>query len=105
MNHIQVPHLQQELCHQHNASYVEAADESISGLAISTEGLLPLNGLRHPLTQDASGWFIWCGQAFSEKDDFFQPTHTRHLYEKYPLIAPLLGLPPGYRFLQAGEYV
>jgi hypothetical protein len=52
-----------------------------------------------------SGWYIWCGEQFSEAPDFFSPLHTRHIYEDIPEIVSLLGLPPGFRFLLAGEYL
>jgi hypothetical protein len=65
--------------------------------------MIPINGLRHPVVGETSGWYIWCGRIFSDAPDFFAPLHTFHLYEDYPEIAHLLGLPPGYRFLLAGD--
>jgi hypothetical protein len=41
----------------------------------------------------------------SEAEDFYQPTHTKHLYQDFPEAAKLLGLPPGHRFILAGEYM
>jgi hypothetical protein len=61
--------------------------------------------LRHPVADDISGWYLWCGEEFSSAKDFFQPIHARHIYEEFPEIVKLLGLPPGYRFLLAGEYL
>ena len=66
-------------------------------------GLLPLNGLRHPEEGDSSGWFIWAGEELSQAPDFFQPLHVTHLEEWCPEIVKFLGLPPGWRFLKAGE--
>jgi hypothetical protein len=105
MNYIQIEHSQKETCFQNECSYVCAPEEAITGFAGSTEGMIPINGLRHHPTQGTTGWYIWCGDTWSERADFFQPLHTKHLYEKYELIAHLLGLPPGFRFLQAGDYL
>jgi hypothetical protein len=96
---------QRTFCAQHGADYVPSRSEAKSGFALSTKGLAPINGLRHPPTADTTGWYIWCGEQFSEADDFFDPVHTRHLYEDYPQLVKLLGLPPGYRFLLAGDYL
>ena len=50
-----------------------------------------------------NGWYIWCGEEFSVEPDFVSPLHTRHLLESHPEITKFLGLPPGSRFLVAGE--
>lgn len=57
-----------------------------------------INGLRHPNTGDATGWYIWTGE-YSNKDDFFMPLHVIHIEEWCPHVIKYLGLPPGYRFL------
>jgi hypothetical protein len=75
------------------------------GFAKSTKGLLPVNGLRHHPEGDTCGWYIWCGEEFSEDPRFFAPLCAKHFYEDYPEAAHFLGLPPGYRFLIAGNYV
>ena len=75
-----------------------------TGFAIKTWGQLPINGLRHPATEATSGWFIWCGEEFSLDRDFFVPLCTEHIYADWPQISRFLGLPPGYRFLIAGDY-
>ncbi len=79
--------------------------ESKTGFAATSKGKLPVNGLRNPPGQTTSGWFIWCGEQFSEEPDFFAALHTYHLYEDYPEITKLLGLPPGHRFLLSGDYL
>jgi hypothetical protein len=96
---------QRLLCAEHGVDFVPAQIFVNSGFAGQTEKDLPINGLRHPLTVDTTGWYIWCGVEFSMQSDFFQPVHTGHLYEKYPELKRLLGLPPGYRFLCSGEYI
>ena len=95
---------QQRTCERYGAAFQAACDFINSGFALETEGRLPINGLRHPATLDTTGWYLWCGETFSEDKDFFRPVHTIHIYEKYPMVADLLGLPPGYRFLIAGSY-
>lgn len=77
----------------------------MTGFALSTRNQIPLNGLRNIPVGQMSGWYLWCGENFSEAPDFFSPLHTSHLYEDYPEIIDLLGLPPGYRFLLAPDYL
>jgi len=31
----------------------------------------PINGLRHPLTNNTTGWYIWAGEEFSMDPEFF----------------------------------
>ena len=67
-------------------------------------GLVPLNGLRHPTTDDTTGWYIWAGQELSDAEDFFVPLHAVHLSEWCPQVLRFLGLPPGWRFLVDGQH-
>lgn len=80
------------------------ADGSNVGVALSTIGMNPINGLRHPLTPGTTGWYIWCGEGFSDAPDFFQALCIEHLLERLPAVADFLVLPPGYRFLAHGTY-
>jgi hypothetical protein len=97
--------VQRAVCARQGVPFVPARLFVNSGFAITTKGCLPINGLRHPATEDTTGWYIWCGEKFSDQRDFFKPVHTIHLYEQYPVIRHLLGLPPGYRFLFANDYL
>lgn len=72
------------------------------GVAVSTIGQQPINGLRHLPTNDTSGWYIWCGSELSEESDFFVPLHIEHIAEYLPAVLEYLDLPPGYRFLIDG---
>jgi hypothetical protein len=101
----QIEQAQEAVCRQYGASFVPTPPDEKIGFAGSTRGLDPINGLRHPPTEGTSGWYIWCGQSFSESGDFFEPQHALHLYEDNPKIARLLGLPPGWRFLLSGDYL
>ncbi len=105
MDWLKIEEAQKTLCSRYGAAFVSTPPDDKIGLATSTAGLKPINGLRHPQTPGTSGWYIWCGEGFSESPDFFSPLHTYHLYEDFPEVARLLGLPPGYRFLLAGEYL
>jgi hypothetical protein len=96
---------QRAMCAEMKVSFEAAPPDWISGFATQTIGRLPLNGLRHSTTQGTTGWYLWCGEESSQEKDFYQPTHTEHLYRDFPMISKLMGLPPGYRFLVAGEYV
>jgi hypothetical protein len=105
MDDIQIEEIQKALCAQQAAEYIPARLDSKLGFAMATKGLLPINGLRHVPEGETCGWYIWCGDSYSEADDFFNPLHTWHVYQDHPEITRLLGLAPGYRFLLAGDYL
>jgi hypothetical protein len=67
------------------------------GIALSTIGVLPINGLRIRV-EGTCGWFIWAGGEASLDPDFYQPLHVEHIAEYLPSVEPYLSLPPGYRF-------
>lgn len=96
---------QRALCEAKGYSYVPTSPESKLGFAVRTQGRLPINGLRHPPTGETNGWYIWCGEELSQDPDFFAPLHTHHLGDRCPEAIPFLGLPPGCRFLVAGDYI
>ena len=97
--------MQRSLCLEKGAEYVPAPPDWISGFASATKGLTPLNGLRHQSPSGTTGWYLWFGEESSDEDDFYKPIHTMHLYADYPSAGKLLGLPPGYRFLLADDYL
>ena len=99
----QLEDVQRAICANYGAEFVPSPAFTMTGFAQSTKGLLPINGLRHPVEGQTSGWYIWCGEEFLETENFFDPIHTAHLYDECPEIRELLGLPPGYRFLLAGD--
>jgi hypothetical protein len=96
---------QKEFCKQSGYEFSVALPDSKLGFAIETNGLLPINGLRHPPSIGTNGWYIWCGESFSESSNFFSPLHTIHIKDYCPEIVKFLGLPPGCRFLVAGSHV
>ena len=96
---------QRAMCEQYSTSFVASPPDSKLGFALATKGKLPINGLRHPVSDDTNGWYIWCGEDFSDDAALFAPFHASHFYEQYPEIARVLGLPPGYRFLFAPNYL
>lgn len=67
-------------------------------------GAVPLHGLRHPPDEHTTGWFIWTGE-YSTDPNFFESVHTTHLKDICPAVIDYLELPPGSRFLLAGEHV
>jgi hypothetical protein len=96
---------QLEVCRAHGVACVPTAPEAKLGVALGTlDGRLPLNGLRHPPTADTCGWYIWAGEDWPDADDAFAPLHAEHLHQRVPEALPYLGLPPGWRFLVAGDY-
>ena len=96
---------QHQICSRYTADYVPPEDGSKVGIALNVrEGLLPLNGLRHPPSDDTNGWYIWGGEVLSNDDDFFKPLHIEHILDWCPQVVKFLALPPGWRFLIAGDY-
>lgn len=97
--------IQKELCVMEDCVCELTGENEKVGFALQTQGKIPVNGLRHPREADTSGWYIWRGQEYSEDSAFFSPLHAKHLTEACPEVVKYLGLPPGYRFLIAGDYV
>jgi hypothetical protein len=97
--------LQREICQRFGATYCASPDTSKVGISLNVrEGVTPIHGLRHPPEGDTTGWYIWAGEELSERPDFFKPLHVAHLDAWCPQIKKYLGLPPGWRFLIAGDY-
>lgn len=97
--------VQISLCEEKGYDYIPVDLDSKLGFAIQTQGKIPINGLRHPPDEDTNGWYIWCGGEPSQGSSFFEPLHTRHLLDRCPEAIRFLALPPGCRFLVAGDYV
>lgn len=96
---------QKEVCKKYDSAFYEAPPTLKVGISLNVkEGVLPINGLRHPPEGETSGWYIWAGEEFSEDPDFFVPLHIEHLKEWCPLIIKYLGLSPGSRFLVTPDY-
>ena len=84
---------QRKLCAAQVCAFAPVSGDDKVGFASLTLGMKPVNGLRHPVSGDTTGWYIWCGETFSDAPDFFEPLCVDHLIEKLPLAANLLGLP------------
>lgn len=96
---------QSQICEKYNVPFVESSASLKVGIARNIKDFSePINGLRHPVQGDTSGWYIWGGEEFSDDPNFFMPLHIEHLPEFCPEIMKYLGLPPGYRFLITKSY-
>jgi hypothetical protein len=94
-----------EICAKYGTELVASPPHLKVGIARKVkDGLLPLNGLRLRPQEGTTGWFIWAGEVFSQDPNFFLPLHVCHLQDWCPQIIRFLGLPPGWRFLAAGDY-
>ena len=102
---LHIEETQKAVCKQFGADFVPCLPDAKIGFANSTTGQLPINGLRHPPTAATSGWYIWCGESFSEAADFFEARHTYHFYDEGHEVVRVPGLAPGWRFLLAGDYL
>jgi hypothetical protein len=97
--------VQVELCRRYGVAPTPVVARAKVGIARNVrDGLLPLNGLRHPVAGDTSGWYIWAGEKMSDAPDFFVPLHVEHVAQWCPAAIKFLALPPGWRFLVAGDY-
>jgi hypothetical protein len=97
-----LPSDQKSVCEKYGAQYVPCDANHKLGISKNfAPKNFPINGLRHPLTKGATGWYIWSGEEFSLEPDFFLPVHVAHLNEQCVEIVKYLGLPPGWRFLFA----
>jgi len=92
------------ICRKYGREFTACPPDSKIGIALHTLGRAPIHGLRHRPVGDTNGWYIWAGEYSSEKD-FFKPLHASHLVQRLPEVVRFLGLPPGSRFLLAGEHV
>jgi len=91
---------QKDICKKFGAPFVESPAYLKVGISRNVkEGIWPVNGLRHPIAGDTTGWYIWAGEEFSNDPDFFVPIHVEHLKEWRPEVIKYLGLRPGWRFL------
>ena len=106
MKYQSVEDLQKDICRKYGAKYFASPPGLKVGISLNVrDGVVPVNGLRHPPEADTSGWYIYAGEGEIPKDDeFFKPLHVEHLDEWCPQVKKYLGLPPGWRFLIAGEY-
>jgi YD repeat-containing protein len=97
---------QRRVCLEHQVMCDPPNPGTKVGVALTSKAAgLPLNGLRHPPGGDANGWYFWWGGEPSSAADFFAPLHVEHVAEEVPDAVDFLALPPGWRFLKAGEYV
>lgn len=96
---------QAAVCDREGVTPVAAPSEMKVGISLNVrQGVLPINGLRHPPSGDTTGWYIWAGEELSDDPDFFVPLHAAHLAEWCPAVVRFLALPPGWRFLVADHY-
>lgn len=103
MSDLELEH--RKICQKFGADYHPLDLNLELGIAdnISSD-IVPLNGLRHPEEKGTCGWYLWAGEELSKAPDFFKPMHVYHLLERCPELMNYLGLPPGWRFLVAGDY-
>jgi len=72
------------VCQRAGAVPLAPRPRSKLGLALSTTGMVPINGVRHMPTEETSGWYLWCGDELSGDPDVFAPVHVEHLAEYMP---------------------
>lgn len=101
----EIQEIQKALCDFYKVPFCPSLNGKKMGVALNVrDGIMPINGLRHPQEGSSTGWYIWAGEELLDSPDFFKPLHTEHLYDWCPEIQKYLGLPPGWRFLFAKDY-
>lgn len=95
--------VQKDVCNRYGKQYVASPPNMKVGISRDIKSI-PINGQRHPLEGDTTGWYIWTGDDFSDDPDYFLPIHTSHLEVVLPSVLKYLGLPPGWRFLIDDTY-
>lgn len=100
MSQTSIEEVQKALCEKFEAEYLPSPRGLKIGIASNViDGLLPINGVRHPPEGDTTGWYVWAGGEPSDDPDFFKPLHVEHINDVCPAISGYLGLAPGWRFL------
>jgi hypothetical protein len=95
---------QRIVCERYGSPFYESPNLYKVGVSANIkDNQYPISGLRHPLQNDTTGWYIWAGD-YSSDSDFFVPLHVEHLKDWCPEILKFLGLAPGWRFLFTPEY-
>ncbi|WP_342617093.1 hypothetical protein [Rhodoferax sp. GW822-FHT02A01] len=89
----------QEICKLNGHTLLVPEGWTKLGIAFSTLGQMPINGLRIPAEGNTNGWYLWCGGEPSKAEDFYSPLHVEHIDRHLPQVREYLVLPPGYRFL------
>ncbi len=91
---------QKNICNQNNIKWTPVDQNLMIAIndSLFSESV-PINGLRHPKTENLEGWYIWSGGEIPQnKIDFFYPIHIFHLIQEKPEILKYLGMPIGYGF-------
>ena len=70
-----------KICEEHGSAFVASLPEEKLGVALSTIGQSPINGLRHPKQGNTCGWYIWCGENMDKDPAFFDTLHISHISE------------------------
>ena len=91
--------LNQTVCEWVGVEPVTPESGTKVGIALSTLGAEPINGVRHKPENGTNGWYFWCGEEVSSEEHFFSPLHVERIAEYLPQVQEYLCLPPGYRFL------
>jgi hypothetical protein len=97
---------QRTICERYGAEFYHTDPYQVIGVAnnVQDKTLFPINGVRHPIEGQSTGWYVWRGDVLSTEDDFFKPHHVMHIHQICPEILAYLGLAPGWRFLIAPGY-
>jgi len=66
--------LQIEVCKKYSVNPCFHEWDGIAGISKNVSSdIIPINGFRHPVVNNTSGWYIYNGQQMSKKEDFFTP--------------------------------
>ena len=99
-----IARLQRATCAAWGAEFVPMDPSLMVGFAQDFDpSRQPINGLRISPEGTLCGWFIWSGKDWSEADDWFEARCIDCLNDVCPEVLKFLAMPPGWRFLKAGD--
>ena len=92
---------QRAICEREAVAFDPPSLEQLCAVSVGVyEGELA-HGVRYHAPPHMSGWYVTTDRYDGDVHSLIVE-HVRHLVERRPDIAPLLALPPGYRFTSDG---
>jgi hypothetical protein len=88
---------QRAICERYAARYTPVRDDQLCAVSDGVDEGDAAQGVRYSAPEHMTGWYITTAR-YNGDHRSLRVEHVAHLLERRPDIAPLLALPPGYRF-------
>ncbi len=89
--------VQRATCKRYGAPYAPVSDAQLCAVSDGVYEGDAVQGVRYSAPEHMSGWYITTAR-YNGDHLSLRVEHVAHVVEARPDIAPLLALPPGYRF-------